>query len=67
MFEIICRVKALPIWFVLYCAYRRAKANLGIHEGKFDGNFSAFAKTTIADAAQDCINQAARFFGAISS
>ena len=40
----------------------RAKANLGVRQGKFGGDFDAFAKTTLGDAAQDCINQAAKFF-----
>jgi curli biogenesis system outer membrane secretion channel CsgG len=40
----------------------RAKLNLGISKGGFDGDIGGFAKTPLGEAAQDCINQAAKFF-----
>lgn len=40
----------------------RARINLGIRKGGFDGDIGGFAKTPLGEAAQDCINQAARFF-----
>ncbi len=40
----------------------RAAVNLGYHEGNFGGNLGGFAKTPLGEAAQDCINQAAKFF-----
>ena len=40
----------------------RASINLGIREGNFSGDIGGFAKTPLGEAAQDCINQAAKFF-----
>ncbi len=40
----------------------RAKLNLGISKGGFNGDIGGFAKTPLGEAAQDCINQAAKFF-----
>jgi len=40
----------------------RAKINLGVHKGSFNGNIGGFAQTPLGEAAQDCINQAAKFF-----
>jgi len=40
----------------------RAKLNLGISKGSFNGDIGGFAKTPLGEAAQDCINQAAKFF-----
>jgi len=40
----------------------RAKLRLGISKGSFDGDIGGFAQTPLGEAAQDCINQAAKFF-----
>lgn len=40
----------------------RAKLNFGINKGSFKGDIGGFAKTPLGEAAQDCINQAAKFF-----
>lgn len=40
----------------------RAKLNLGINKGSFRGDIGGFAQTPLGEAAQDCINQAAKFF-----
>ena len=40
----------------------RARLNLGISKGGFKGDIGGFAKTPLGEAAQDCINQAAKFF-----
>jgi len=40
----------------------RAKLNFGINKGSFRGDIGGFAKTPLGEAAQDCINQAAKFF-----
>ncbi len=40
----------------------RAKLNVGLTEGNFRGDIGGFAKTPLGEAAQDCINQAAKFF-----
>lgn len=40
----------------------RAKLNLGLTKGSFRGDIGGFAKTPLGEAAQDCINQAAKFF-----
>jgi curli biogenesis system outer membrane secretion channel CsgG len=40
----------------------RAQLNLGVNKGSFKGDIGGFAKTPLGEAAQDCINQAARFF-----
>ncbi len=41
----------------------RAKINVGYSERGFGGDIGAFAKTPLGEAAQDCINQAAEYFG----
>lgn len=41
----------------------RAKINVGYYEGGIGGDIGAFAKTPLGEAAQDCINQAAEYFG----
>ncbi len=40
----------------------RAKLNFGLTKGSFKGDIGGFAKTPLGEAAQDCINQAAKFF-----
>ncbi len=40
----------------------RAKLSLGVRKGSFAGDIGGFAKTPLGEAAQDCINQAAKFF-----
>ncbi len=40
----------------------RAAVSLGYHESDFGGKLGGFAKTPLGEAAQDCINQAAKFF-----
>ena len=40
----------------------RAKLNFGLTKGSFRGDIGGFAKTPLGEAAQDCINQAAKFF-----
>jgi len=40
----------------------RAKLNVGLSRGGFSGDIGGFAKTPLGEAAQDCINQAAKFF-----
>ncbi len=40
----------------------RAALNLGVNKGSFRGDIGGFAKTPLGEAAQDCINQAAKFF-----
>lgn len=40
----------------------RTGLKFGLTHGKFDGDLGGFAKTPVAEAVQDCINQAAIFF-----